>query len=512
VTSKLTVVAGIDYFGQAAAGAPAWSDGDRTLTFGAVRRRSEQAAAGLLDLGIERGRHVAVMLDNQLASPEVIAAIARAGLVIVPLNTHSTSTEIAQLLQRCDAAAVITESRYADRISAAAHEPEFAWSVDGTPGLRDWNDLVERSTARRELPELREMDTFCVSFTGGTTGQPKGVMLNHRSRALTFHYMALDFNLGPGRRSINATPLYHGAGMAYGYGFLNAGAHVHTMRKWDPEHLLHLVRTHRPHQLFLVPSQITDLRSLGVGRMRDAGFHEIETAFSTAAPLSRELASWFVGEFPDMVFADVYGGTEAGVVSVLKTPELTRRDGSAGPPWFMTEVKLLDADRNEVPRGASGELFSRSPYLFNGYLDDPQQTLEVSTPDGFVTAGDVAVQDEDGFIYIVDRAKDMIISGGVNVYPREVEELLHQHPLVGDVAVVGLPHERWGEEIVAIVVPANGARVDAGDLTTYCASTLSKFKVPKRFLLRDTLGRTITGKLQKDSLRRWAQSQAATGA
>lgn len=508
MTSKLTIVAGIEYFGRAMADAPAWSDGERTLTFGAIRARSDRAAAALMDLGIENGRHVAVMLDNQLVYPEVIASIAKAGLVIVPLNTHSTSLEIGQLLARCQAAAVITESKYADRVSAAsaAYAPDFSYSVDRTADLRDWEALVEAGTVRT-LPELEEMETFCVSFTGGTTGQPKGVMLNHRSRALTFHYMALDFNLGPGRRTINATPLYHGAGMAYGYGFLNAGAHVQTMRTWDPEHLLELVRTHRPHQLFLVPSQISDLRELGVDRMRDAGFHQIETSFSTAAPLPYELRSWFVAEFPEMVFADVYGGTEAGVVSVLKTPELTRRDGSAGPPWFMTEVKLLNGDGQEVEPGQPGELYSRSPYLFNGYLDDPEQTRSVMTEDGFVTAGDIAVQDEDGFLYIVDRSKDMIISGGVNVYPREVEEVLLQHPAVGDVAVVGVPHARWGEEIVAIVVPATGARVDADEMIAYCATSLSKYKVPKRFLLRNTLERTVTGKLQKDRLRDWAGTQ-----
>lgn len=509
MASNLTIVDGIDYFGRAAADSPAWSDGERTLTFGAIRQRSARAAASFLELGLQRGSHVAVMLDNQLVYPEVIAAIAKAGLVIVPMNTHSTSAEIRELLRRCQAVAVITESKYADRVSAAAsaYQPKFAYSVDGTPDFRSWEKLVEDGSAARPLPRPGEMDTFCVSFTGGTTGQPKGVMLNHRSRALTFHYMALDFNLGPGRRSINATPLYHGAGMAYGYGFMNAGVHLHTMRRWDPEHLLHLVRIHRPHQLFLVPSQISDLRELGVARMRAAGFHHIETAFSTAAPLPQELMSWFTSEFPDMVFADVYGGTEAGVVSVLKTPALKERPGSAGPPWFMTEVKLLDKDRQEVAPGEEGELFSRSPYLFNGYLDDPHQTREVLTEDGFVTAGDIAVQDEDGFLYIVDRAKDMIISGGVNVYPREIEELLHQHPAVADVAVVGLAHPRWGEEVVAIVAPASGASVDGVELTNYCAATLSKFKVPKRFLFRDSLGRTVTGKLRKDELRDWARTQ-----
>jgi acyl-CoA synthetase (AMP-forming)/AMP-acid ligase II len=510
MASNLTIVAGLDYFGRTATHSPGWSDGDRTLSFGAINERSRRAATSLMDLGLADGAFVAVMLDNQLVYPEIIAAIAKARLVIVPLNTGLTATEIGDLMRRSNAAAVITESKYSDKISTAmaTHEPSYAFAVDSVEGYRDWETLVENGHSVARLPQLDEMATFAVSFTGGTTGEPKGVMLNHRSRALTFHYMALDQNMGPGRRTINATPLYHGAGMAYGYGFLNAGVHVQTMRKWDPERLLSLVASHRPHQLFLVPSQVSDLRQLGVDRMRAAGFAGIENVFTTAAPLPHEMKLWFIAEFPEIVFADVYGGTEAGIVTVHKTPELGLRDRSAGPPWFMTEVKLLDEQRNEVGPGQEGELFSRSPYLFNGYLNDPKQTTDVSTADGYVTAGDIAFQDEDGYLYIVDRAKDMIISGGVNVYPREVEEVLLAHADVHDVAVVGLPHERWGEEIVGIVVPASGRVINEQALKDYAATTLAKFKVPKRFIVRDTLDRTVTGKLQKNQLRDWASAMS----
>ena len=509
VTSSLTIVSGLEYFGRAAASSPAWSDDGGTLTFGELDARSARAAAALVRLGVQPGQHVVVLLDNQLVFAEVIAAIAKAGAVLVPVNTHSTAAEVGEVFERCKPAAVVTQRKYADIVASAAgqSEPQHAVAVDHVEGFRTWASLLEAQSAPTKLPELDETATFCVSFTGGTTGRAKGVMLSHRSRALLSHYMALDFGLGPGRRTINATPLYHGAGFAYGYGFMTAGAHVHTMRQWDPEHMLFLVRTHQPHQLFLVPSQLADLRKLGTERMRDAGFSTVATVFSSAAPLSDELKTWFVADFPEITFADVYGGTEAGVVSVIKTPELSRRNRCAGAPWFMTKVKILDSDGNEVERGQSGDLYSSSPYVFNGYLDDPVQTREVMTADDYVTAGDVAVQDEQGFLYIVDRSKDMIISGGVNIYPREVEEVLLRHPDVTDVAVVGVTHPRWGEEVVAIVAPSPGGAIDEATLQDFCRQSLSSFKVPKRFLVRPTLNRSDTGKLVKSELRRWAVEQ-----
>lgn len=511
MTSRLSVFSGIEYFGRTMSSDAAWTDGDRTLTFGAIEDRSTRAAVAFLSWGLPAGSHIMVMLDNCLEYPEIIAGITKAGHVIVPVNTYSTEAEAAAFAKRCDVKAIITQRSYLDRMAGAIAliDETRLFTVDDNPDARHWQSHIAAGSAGVRLDDIDEMATFCVSFTGGTTGQPKGVMLNHRSRALTFHYMALDFNVGPNRRTINATPLYHGAGMAYGYGFLNAGAHVQTMRRWDPEHLLRLVRDHRPHQLFLVPSQISDLRDLGLDRMRDAGFHTIETAFATAAPLPHELKTWFIEEFPDIVFADVYGGTEAGVITVHKTPELGRRERCAGPAWFMTEVKLLDENRNEVAPGEPGELFSRSPYLFNGYLNDPEQTRDVMTDDGFVTAGDMSIVDEDGYYYIVDRSKDMIISGGVNVYPREVEEALLAHSDVRDVAVVGVPHQRWGEEIVAILVVSPDSTVDDTHLQEYCAQTLAKFKIPKRFLRRDSLDRTVTGKLRKNELREWAVSVTA---
>lgn len=509
--SGLSVVAGLEYSGRARSKDPAWSDGTRTLTFGEVDGRSTCAARGLLAQGLKPGDRIMIMLENQLLSAEVYAAVAKAGAVMIPVNTHSTSAEVALLASMAKPAALISESTFAEVATTVTHSTiPHAISLDALDGFLSWDQILSAGMQGGQLPVLDENSVFSISFTGGTTGIPKGVMISHRSRALTFSGMAAEFGLGAHRRTINATPLYHGAGFAYGFGFMVAGTHVETMRTWDPEHFLALMRSHQPHQIFLVPSQLTDLRDLGTTVMRDAGFHRLPYLFVSAAPLTDDLKDWFIADFPEVTFSDVYGGTEAGVVSVVKTPELAQRGRTVGTPWLMTEIQILDADKNPVPQGQSGDLYSRSPYVFSGYLDDPEQTRAVMTADGFVTAGDVAVQDEDGYLYIVDRSKDMIISGGVNVYPREVEELLLAHPTVADVAVVGVPHPRWGEEVVAIVVPTAGDRVDEAALIAHCSRVLSGFKTPKAILTRSTLDRTAIGKISKGDLRAWAIHQRSS--
>lgn len=510
MSSGLTVVAGLEYAGRSRRGAAAWSDGTRTLTFGEVDERSTRGARGLASLGIQPGERIMILLENQLRSAEVYAAVAKAGAVMIPVNSQSTRAEIAQLATLAHPAGIITQSKFVEKLEASEQFGTIpAISVDPAYGCHTWDALVKGAGDGTPLPALNERDVFSISFTGGTTGRPKGVMISHRSRALTFSGMSAEFGLGPGRRTINTTPLSHGAGFAYGFGFMVAGAHVVTMPRWDPEHLLTLMQAHRPHQIFLVPSQLSDLRDLGTGTMRNAGFHDLPQLFVSAAPLPDDLKEWFIADFPEVTFADVYGGTEAGVVSVVKTPDLHLRGRTVGTPWLMTEVRVLDADKNPAPRGASGDLYSRSPYVFSGYLDDPEQTQAVMTHDGFVTAGDVAVQDEDGFLYIVDRSKDMIISGGVNVYPREVEEVLLTHPTVADAAVVGVPHPRWGEEVVAIVVPSQDAELDTQVILDYCATSLAGFKVPKKIVSRTSLDRTAMGKITKSELRDWAIRELA---
>jgi long-chain acyl-CoA synthetase len=307
--------------------------------------------------------------------------------------------------------------------------------------------------------------------------------------------------MGPGRRTIAVAPMYHGAGFAFAYLAVATGGSVAMLRRWDPQDFLDLVAAHRPHSVFLVPAHLQMLRAMGERALADADTSSLEVIYCNAAPLPQPLKLWAMDSLPHVGFHEIYGSTETGVVSGCRPPDMRRKERCVGPPWFHNEVKLLDPEtRRPVATGERGELYVRSPLLFSGYLDDPEATEAATDDEGFVTVGDIAVQDEEGFLYIVDRVKDMIISGGVNVYPREVEEVLVTHPGVAEAAVIGAPDEQWGERVVAVVVRRD-PDVDADALDAHARHDLAGFKVPREYRFVEALPRNAAGKVLKRELR-----------
>jgi long-chain acyl-CoA synthetase len=256
-----------------------------------------------------------------------------------------------------------------------------------------------------------------------------------------------------------------------------------------------MIRRDGAQTVFLVPTHAQLMRETGV--LEGAELSSLDTLYFNAAPLPQELKLWVLDALPHVGCHELYGSTEAGIVSNLRPADMRRKERCVGPPWLMTEVRLVDPDGNELGPGNTGELYSRSPYLMNGYLDDPEATAACTTDDGFLTSGDICHMDEEGYLYVVDRVKDMVISGGVNIYPREIEEVLRTHPDVRDAAVVGAPSETWGEEVVAFIV----GQGDAAGLDAHCREGLAGFKVPKRFEWVDDLPRNAAGKVLKRELR-----------
>ena len=341
-----------------------------------------------------------------------------------------------------------------------------------------------------------ENDTFIIMFTSGTTGKPKGVQLSHRGRTLTCYSTALDFGIYPGRRTMAVAPMYHGAGFSFAYTAVFTGATISVLRSWDPEEFLSLAQRDRTQTAFMVPTHAQTLRALDRGPSA-YNLSDLDTLYFNAAALPKVLKEWVIDTFPQTGVFEIYGSTEASVVTTLRPPDAMRKIGSVGHPWFMTELRVVDDDGNPVGPGEPGELFSRSPHLMTGYLDDPESTAACTTDDGFVTAGDVVIRDEEGYIYIVDRKKDMIVTGGLNVYPREIEEIIATFPAVHEVAVVGLPDEKWGESITVVVVPRPGADIDMAALQAHVEPQLSSYKLPRRWELSDGLPRNASGKIVK---------------
>ncbi len=488
--AALTMAGGVREFAASTPDTVAVVDGDRSLTYRALDERASRLAQALLARGLRPGDRVAVRLGNRLEYPEVIAAAAKAGLVLVPIGTRLTDAETAYILEHSGARAHLSDEEPRAPV-------EVVLRIGGT-GAASYEKALESARPDDPRVPVDENDPCCLYYTSGTTGKPKGVLSSHRARTLMCYLSAMEWGLGSRRVSLAVAPMYHGAGMVFDYAPVVAGGTVVMLPKWDPEHMLALAERHRAQSAFLVPTHAQTLRSSGALGRHDAS--SLDTLYFNAAALPATLKAWVTEAFPHAGVHELYGSTEAGIVTNCR-PADAARTGSVGLPWYMTEVRVVDPAGDPVGPGERGELFSRSPFLMNGYLRDDGATAACTTEDGFLTSGDIVVRDEGGFVYIVDRKKDMIISGGVNIAPREVEDVLGAFPGVADCAVVGHPDERWGERVAAYVVVLPGAAVTADDLVAHCRERLSGPKVPRSVDFLPALPRNGAGKVLKRELR-----------
>ncbi|MGH8961623.1 MAG: class I adenylate-forming enzyme family protein [Jatrophihabitantaceae bacterium] len=499
--APLTIVDGIRVFAAAQPDAPAVIDGTSVLTYRQLDLRASRLANALLGSGLSAGDTVAVLLGNRSEYCEIAAGIAKAGLVMVPLNPRMTAPEIDYIVEHSESRAMILDDASAPAAATSAAALDTVLSIDGCRLGAPYEDALAGASAMDPLLALDELAPFCVAYTSGTTGRPKGVVISHRSRSLTFQASALEWNLGVGRRSIAVAPMYHGAGFAFGYSPVHTGGTVSMLRSWNAEGLLAMIERDRAQSVFLVPTHAQMLRSLGAERIAGYDLSSLDTIFFNAAALPTQLKAWVLETFPTAGVHELYGSTESGIISDLRPVDARRKSGSVGHAWFLTELKVLDDEGRAVGAGEPGELFSRSPYLMNGYLKDAEASAACTTEDGFLSCGDIVVRDEDGYLYIVDRKKDVIISGGVNVYPREVEEAALSHPAIRDIAVLGSPHEQWGEQVSAVVVLADGAALTLDDLDAHLRPLLAGYKIPRELVLLDELPRNAGGKVLKRALR-----------
>jgi acyl-CoA synthetase (AMP-forming)/AMP-acid ligase II len=496
-------------------------DSRRTLTYAQWDERATRLANGLIGpggLGLAKGDRVALLAYNAAEWLEIYVALARAGLVAVPINFRLAAPEIAYIVQHSGARALIVQEALRAPVesqrAALPIEPHRYVHFGGneTPaGWRSYEGLIGSAPASPPAVEVNGDDLFALMYTSGTTGRPKGAMRSHAGNALLALATGLEFGLTRDDVGLLVMPLCHANSLYFGVTFATLGATVvvDDSAHFDPERLLALLA--REHVTFtsLVPTHYILMLALPAEVKARHDLGRVGKLLVSSAPARRETKLAILELFPNGKLFELYGSTEAGWVTILRPDEQIEHLGSVGREWAGTgAIQLLDADGREVPDGEVGELYSRTAYVFDGYWQNPERTRECFHG-LWCSVGDMARRDEHGFIHLVDRKSNMIISGGENIYPSEVESVLAAHAAVQDVAVVGVPDATWGETVLAAVVPRAGhpAAGDAAalqrELEAWCRERMAGFKRPRRFvfLAEAEMPRTATGKIQHRRLR-----------
>lgn len=470
--------------------------GDTTVTYAQLYERTTRLAHALRARGVRRGDRVAYLGPNHPSYLETLFAAGTLGAVFVPLNTRLAGPEIAYQLADSGAKALL-------------YGPAHAGLVAGLPGGTDVRTYVrigdeyEEMTAGAAGEPIDEPvaadDTCLIMYTSGTTGRPKGAMLTHANLTWNAVNVLVDTDLTAGERALVCAPLFHTAGlnMLTLPVLLKGGACV-LVEAFDPAGTLDLIERHRITFMFGVPAMFD--RMARHPRFPDADLSSLHILTCGGSPVPTSLIA--VYQERGLTFLQGYGMTEAAPGTLfLDAEHAVTKAGSAGVPHFFSDVRVVRPDLSPAGVGETGEVVVRGPHVMPGYWGLPEATA-ASFTDGWFRTGDAARTDEDGYVYIVDRIKDMIISGGENVYPAEIEDLLLAHPDVVECAVIGVPDDRWGEVPRAVVVPRRGARPDPGEILASLAGRLAKYKIPKTVVIADELPRTASGKLVKSQVRR----------
>ncbi len=466
---------------------------------GELAERAQRLAVGLTELGVAPGDRVAVMMAN---SPEVgIAynAIWRAGAVLTPVMFLLSVEDLQHVLRDSGAVAVITTPEFADKVREAAEGVDTVrWLIsrDQVEGFIPLAGLEEHEAG--QIVPRADGDLAALLYTGGTTGRSKGVMLTHESLYYTGRAGHESGHVPGLNRVLIPLPLSH----AYGLVVTVVGMHSSEqglgvlMRWFEPQAFLGLIQEHRLQIAAVVPTMLQLLLSQP---LEDFDLSSLQYVTSGGAPLARETADEFIRRVPSVAIRQGYGLTETAAV-ISSTPIGSERPGSVGLPLPGTEVRILDDEGQEVPRGEVGEICARSPGVMQGYWNAPEITRE-ALRDGWLHTGDLGYRDEDGYLYIVDRKKDLIIRGGFNVYPRDIEDAMVEHPAVQTAGVVGRPDPRHGEEVVAFVALHPGSEVTGEELVDLARERIGGYKYPREVMVIDAVPLTPVGKVDRKALR-----------
>jgi acyl-CoA synthetase (AMP-forming)/AMP-acid ligase II len=483
------------------------------ITFAELADRAKRLANALAARGVRPGDRVAIFSANRRECIETFGACDLAGYISVSLNARSTAQELDYLLGDCTPAALLFEESRAALVAKAGAAGAVRNLIalrdgDGTAaqsGAEDYDTLVAAASADRPSTSPAPDDTAFIVYTSGTTGRPKGVMQGHRAQVLSALAFCVDGQIDATDRILISNPLFHSGGrwMHLGHQFRGCTTFLH--RRFDPAVLLATIEREKITATLLPATMMRAVLEQPDFARYDLS--SLRTVYYSAGPTPVPLIMRAIEAFGP-ILVQYYGGTEAGGVgtALLKhhhvgTPsELRRRLESAGQPKPLAKVRVIRPDGTDCAVEEPGEIIIHSDAHMQGYWNKPEATAETLI-DGWIYTGDIGVRDAESFIYILDRKKEMIISGGTNIYPREVEDALQMHPAVREAAVFGVPDEKWGETVHAVIAIRPGSRVTSEELIEHCRSLIASYKKPTSITFVDALPQQENGKIDKLSLR-----------
>jgi acyl-CoA synthetase (AMP-forming)/AMP-acid ligase II len=497
-------------------------DLSRSMTYPRWNERSCRLANGLLGSGLTKGDRVAILAYNCLEWMEIYVALAKAGLVAVPINFRLVGSEVRFIVDDAEARAFIVQDELLDRVEGIRSElslaPDTFVHFGGTrtpPGYRSYEALIGDASASEPRAPVLPEDPWTIMYTSGTTGRPKGAIRSHESSALLALITALDLGFRSSDTGLLVMPLCHANSLWFAtvQAYCGASTFVYDRKSFDPEHCLKTLAEENITFTSLVPTHYATMLGLPDTVRGKYRADTVSKLLISSAPARKESKLAIMEQFRHSQLIEGYGSTEAGWVTLLRPDEQLSKLGSIGRELTgCGRIKLLDDHGDEVADGEVGELHSRTPYAFCGYWKLPEKTVEAFRGP-YCSVGDMARRDEEGYYYLTDRKSNMIISGGENVYPSEVENLLGLHPKVRDVAVVGVADDIWGEAVCAVVVLHDGQTATEEELLEWCRPRIAGYKRPRAIaFIRDSeMPRTATGKTQHRLLKeRYRPSLVAT--
>jgi fatty-acyl-CoA synthase/long-chain acyl-CoA synthetase len=466
----------------------------RQITYGELNSRVNQLAHGLLSLGVRKGDAVAMLIDNRIEHLETVFATAKIGALAIPLDVKWRALEIAAVISALETPFLILQEECAEEFKKARQLKDLAFvksvslSSDGT-----YSGLLNGQSSAEPETEVDEDDSFIVMMTSGTTGFPKGCLATHRT--FVFHCInnAIEKGLGVHDIAILSSPIYFNAGRSFTLGMIYFGATVILHARFDAAEVLETIEREKVTYIGAVPTMCE--RMLHALQTQTYDTSSLRCLAITGGKVHPSVLGGLLTHLTPNVYR-TYASTDSGQMAISKPGDIQTRPNAAGRPVWCVELRIVDNDERMLPVGEVGEIACRSPLATHGYYKNPDAT-NAAFRDGWFYTGDLGYFDEEGYLFVVGRKKDMIKSGGISIYPLEIESVLYGHPDVIEAAVIGVPDPDWGEAVKAVIVRKSGAAVSEKDLIEFCKERLAAYKAPKSVHFMDSLPHTEVGKVNK---------------